>query len=221
MQASQRAAIPKEEVDKRKEKERKREEKELRKIAAAAGIKMPKPITATASGVDVDTGSAPDINGGLALAAAPSEPVGAFKKSGWATVGATTSTPPPPPHLPPPPPPEFPPSPPPPPPSLVRSPAAPSFRTAGWASLDAAGLSAHPSSTGTLSNSQPLVPPPPLPFSTSHTPASQSNWSTTSTPPPPPNSGPPVPPTIDPPPPIAAPVRTGWQQFKTGGSKRR
>ncbi|KAI0651646.1 hypothetical protein C8Q79DRAFT_934373 [Trametes meyenii] len=80
MQAAQRATRnSKEEVDKRKEKERKREEKELRKIAKAAGVKMVKPPVALAP--VAETGTTPEE---------PSKPSG-FRKSGWATVGASAS----------------------------------------------------------------------------------------------------------------------------------
>ncbi|KZW01928.1 hypothetical protein EXIGLDRAFT_744417 [Exidia glandulosa HHB12029] len=68
------------EVDARKEKERKREEKELRKMAKAAGIKLP----VTTAGLP----AAP-----LAPTAGDKPAGGGFKKSGWASVSATTAPP--------------------------------------------------------------------------------------------------------------------------------
>ncbi|KAI9445433.1 hypothetical protein H4582DRAFT_1915444 [Lactarius indigo] len=78
MQSTQRAKqnTP-EEQDKRKEKERKREEKELRKIAAAAGVKMAKSMT-----------NAPT----LAPVSAPGEPKPpGFKKGKWASVDSPST----------------------------------------------------------------------------------------------------------------------------------
>jgi len=97
-------------MDKQKEKERKREQKELRKIAAANGIKMAKtPSTlatvpvpesgslATGPGMsmDIDRGSPaaePPKTGGWATLSASQGSQGGFKKSGWATIGPTSST---------------------------------------------------------------------------------------------------------------------------------
>lgn len=150
MQAAQRN-MPQEEVDKRKEKERKREEKELRKLAKAAGIKMAKPAPVTG----VTSVAAESASAGAGVTDAVEKPSG-FKKSGWATVsserrfgigndapasnssggwGSVASAPPP--TNPTPPPPD----------SLPDRPhsqshqrdtgrSAPSFRTAGWTSLD-------------------------------------------------------------------------------------
>lgn len=69
-----------EEADKRKEKERKREEKELRKLARAAGIKITKPLVALVT---------PAPPGGAPGPGVANEERG-LKKSGWATVGAST-----------------------------------------------------------------------------------------------------------------------------------
>ena len=135
----------KEDVDKQKEKERKREEKELRKIAAANGIKMAKtPSTlptvpvpesgslATGMSMDIDGGSSvaePPMTGGWTSLSATQNPQGGFKKSGWATIGPSSSN------------------------SLTPSTSAidrqpqtaspnitshhnPTFRNAGWSSLD-------------------------------------------------------------------------------------
>ena len=108
MQANVRVKA-KEDVDKQKEKERKREQKELRKIAAANGIKMAKtPSTlatvpvpesgslATGPGMsmDIDGGSRvaelPKTGGWASLSASQGSQ-GGFKKSGWATIGPSSS----------------------------------------------------------------------------------------------------------------------------------
>ncbi|KAH7921256.1 hypothetical protein BV22DRAFT_1072646 [Leucogyrophana mollusca] len=184
MQANQRM-VPQEELDKRKEKERKREEKELRKIAKAAGIKMAKPT--------VVAGVAPAPSQAATTEAAPvageAKPTG-FKKAGWASVDpaaegsrgrggwAPADSPAP---------------------SMVPAQdhtghvaSTPSFRTAGWTSLD----------TG---SSQPFPPTPP----TAHPP-----------PPPPPVAGapPPPPPTMPqlPPP----PSHGGWASTFSGSQGR-
>ena len=146
MQANVRVKA-KEDMDKQKEKERKREQKELRKIAAANGIKMAKtPSTmatvpvpesgslATGPGMsmDIDGGSPvaepPKTGGGWASLSASQGSQGGFKKSGWATIGPsfsnslTQSTSP-----------------------IDRQPSSaqtasshhnPTFRNAGWSSLD-------------------------------------------------------------------------------------
>jgi len=176
MQANVRVKA-KEEVDKQKEKERKREEKELRKIAAANGIKIPSstiaaaPVPesgslATASGIgmcmsmDIDGGNPvaePKTGGGWASLSAFQGSVhsqGGFKKSGWATIGPSSSSNPltpsisvidrhssqtPPSHI-----------------TRYHN---PTFRNAGWSSLD----------TG---SSQPLPAP-----NTSETGSSSHSWS--------------------------------------------
>ncbi|KAF8971565.1 hypothetical protein BDZ97DRAFT_1651334 [Flammula alnicola] len=73
---------PQEEVDKRKEKERKREEKELRKIAAAAGIKMPKPPIVASSSAVQPLAPPSDPSTSMEVDRKPIEP----KKSGWASI---------------------------------------------------------------------------------------------------------------------------------------
>jgi hypothetical protein len=108
MQANVRVKA-KEDVDKQKEKERKREQKELRKIAAANGIKMAKtPSTlatvpvpesgslATGAGMSMDIDGSPvaeqpKTGGGWASLSASQGSQGGFKKSGWATVGPSSS----------------------------------------------------------------------------------------------------------------------------------
>jgi Wiskott-Aldrich syndrome protein len=81
MQTAQRSGL-KEDVDKRKEKERKREEKELRKLAKAAGVKMVKPAaTASSSTAYIPTTAAQLSADKLET---PSKP----KKSGWAVIAA-------------------------------------------------------------------------------------------------------------------------------------
>lgn len=111
MQANVRVKA-KEDVDKQKEKERKREQKELRKIAAANGIKMAKtpstlatvPVpesgslaTGSAMSMDIDGGTPvaerpePPKTGGWASLSASQGSQGGFKKSGWATVGPSSS----------------------------------------------------------------------------------------------------------------------------------
>jgi hypothetical protein len=109
MQANVRVKA-KEDMDKQKEKERKREQKELRKIAAANGIKMAKtPSTlatvpvpesgslATGPGMsmEIDGGSSvaepSKTGGGWASLSASQGSQGGFKKSGWATIGPSSS----------------------------------------------------------------------------------------------------------------------------------
>ena len=147
MQANVRVKA-KEDVDKQKEKERKREQKELRKIAAANGIKMAKtpstlaivPVpesgsltTGAGMSMEIDGGSPvaelPKTGGGWASLSASQGSHGGFKKSGWATISPSSSN------------------------SLTRSidrhPSSaqtaspnitshhnPTFRNAGWSSLD-------------------------------------------------------------------------------------
>ncbi|KAJ7102171.1 G-patch-domain Zn-finger DNA-binding protein, partial [Mycena belliarum] len=156
--------IPQDDVDKRKEKERKREEKELRKIAAANGIKMAKPSAAVISTlapahpIGVDGGTGMDIDGvsahpewASASASRPTESQPALRKSGWATVGASSSL-----ISEPAPPPEQPrPSSPP----VPTSSGHPAFRTAGWTYLDT-GSSQPPSAPPPAANPPPPPPPP-------------------------------------------------------------
>ncbi|KAI0670107.1 hypothetical protein C8Q78DRAFT_1039252 [Trametes maxima] len=139
MQAAQRATRnSKEEVDKRKEKERKREEKELRKIAKAAGVKMVKPPVALAPVAEPE-----------AIPEEPSKTSG-FKKSGWATVGASASS--------------------------ATSPLEEPPKRSGWAAVGSSQPSASTSNTqgGWASFSTPVTPPsiapPPPPTSGPPTP---------------------------------------------------
>jgi hypothetical protein len=232
MQASQRQ-VPKEEVDKRKEKERKREEKELRKIAAAAGIKMAKPpstVATIAPTIEGDRQAPPKQSGWASLTPATSEapPRIAVQpdapRSSWATVGSPTPATIQPHYTAPTPP---------------ASNSAPSFRTAGWTSLDTGSSQPFPSDNNHPPQPPSHVPPPPPPGHGPPPPAEA--------PPPAPTRGgwaplhkpvsgpsvernqPPAPPvpSMHAPVPQASPVpapkggRTGWQQFKQGGSKRK
>ncbi|KJA25958.1 hypothetical protein HYPSUDRAFT_36804 [Hypholoma sublateritium FD-334 SS-4] len=169
---------PQEEVDKRKEKERKREEKELRKIAAAAGIKMPKPPAAVAStsaavappaggmpGMDVDIDGEPVVpkrSGWASISdtGAAAGARGGFAKSGWATVGSPANAPPSSSRL------AQPPLPPPPPPPPAEAPPAPphnpSFRTAGWTSLDTGSSQPAPPSGPAAASTRSAVPASPV-----------------------------------------------------------
>ncbi len=223
MQANARI-VPKEEMDKRKEKERKREERELRKIAAANGIRMPKPAVGS-TGVAPPASPTPVIveptaskdppknPGGWASVSTP--PSSGFKRSGWANITGSPTPPPPPSNDPPPPP-----SPPPPSRALPEPP--------------------QPSSSGGWQNaSSPLPPPSPPPAAPKHAPVfltggwtSLSNDSQVAPPQPMPSSWhsrPSAPRDITPqtsslssaPIPAAQPVRSGWQQFKHSGPKRR
>ena len=237
MQANVRVKA-KEDVDKQKEKERKREEKELRKIAAANGIKLP-PSTmaavpvpesgrlATASGIgmstnmDIDKGNPvaePKIGGGWASLPASQGSVhsqGGFKKSGWATVGPSSS-----------------PNPLTPsisvidrhssqtPPSDITRYHNPTFRNAGWSSLDTGSSQPLPvintSETGSSSHSWDLT--------TSRDEfASGQQGSTEPTDPTPPSESdtlPLVPQTI-PKPPQANASRSNWQQFQKGAGRKK
>ena len=154
-------------MDKQKEKERKREQKELRKIAAANGIKMAKtPSTiatvpvpesgslATGPGMsmDIDGGSPvaePPKTGGWASLSVSQGSQGGFKKSGWATIGSSSSN------------------------SLTRLTSAidrqqppaqtaysnttrhhnPTFRNAGWSSLDTGSSQPFPATYQTTDRS--------------------------------------------------------------------
>ena len=219
MQASIRLK-PKDELDKRKEKERKREEKELRKIAAANGIKMPKPAAVssvalalpadadnTSTSMEIDTKPVEPKKGGWASitseqgnTSSSGSHDGTRKSGGWATLGSSSNI-----------------SPrqrfgqPPLPPSDPSYPLPadkiprhiPTFRNAGWTSLDTGSSQPLPSPPPPPSAAPP--PPPlddhvhsnvlPLPSSvrSSHTP--QGGWSprftstNPNTPPPPPSRG--------------------------------
>ena len=187
----------KEDVDKQKEKERKREQKELRKIAAANGIKMAKtPSTlatvpvpesgnlATGPGMsmDIDGGNLvaepPKTGGGWASLSASQGSQGGFKKSGWATIGSSSN-------------------------SLTQSTSAidrqpqtassntsiprhhnPTFRNAGWSSLDTGTSQPFPATYQTSDRS-----------SSSHKDESGSSQRWQGFPPPPePAASPPLPP---------------------------
>ncbi|KAF8807196.1 hypothetical protein BYT27DRAFT_6558409 [Phlegmacium glaucopus] len=244
----------KEDVDKQKEKERKREEKELRKIAAANGIKMAKMPSSTLATVPVpDSGSlatvpgmgmdmSMDVDGGKPAAepktgggwASLSTSQGfvhshvGFKKSGWATVGPSSSSNP----L-----------------SSSQSISAidrqppsghaatssssitshdPTFRNAGWSSLDTAGSQPIPVTSTTSSSSHGGPGWPKGPTSSKDESGSGERWQGSTepadpTPLPPPEpvalqsltSMPPVPPIISKPP------RSNWQQFQKGASRRK
>jgi hypothetical protein len=202
---------PKEEVDKRKEKERKREERELRKIAAANGIKMAKPSVTPAipldaaqasSSIDVDSNPpAPTRRAGWATLST-GEPV---KQGGWAAVPLTPAAGPAPQSHPTA--------------DVAPSssghpgyqPSAPSFRTAGWTSLDTGSSQPMPSQT-----SEPTYAPPPI------SQPSQRGDGWNSLPPstmpafqPPPPSQPPAPP------PVATPVQSAWQQLQKSTARKR
>ncbi|KAG6911768.1 hypothetical protein DXG01_000014 [Tephrocybe rancida] len=208
---------PKDEVDKRKEKERKREEKELRKIAAANGIKMPKPTpvapsapvdlaSTSSASMDVDPSPPPKKSGWATVTTAAVQQTGG-RTSSWASVGSS---------------PALPPQSIPTPPNAAQQaklPSNPTFRTAGWTSLD----------TG---SSEPTPPPPPLiPYAAPQTQGgfstvppntnSTTGWSRTVTQPTPSpaTTHRPLAPTPAPEP--VPKVRSGWQQFQKSGPKRR
>ena len=236
MQAAQRVSFSGD-ADKRKEKEKKREEKELRKIAKAAGIKMPKqPSTlgSSAPGPSVvpqdvpkkggwaTVGSssfvAPGVTsigtaatGGWAPVSQPpvaanvphSNPAPAFRTAGWTSLDASSTqfmepTP------------SLPPSPTPPSQSASRG---------GW------------TTTPTPTRLPPTEPP--------HSSPAKGGWSSVAQPKPvgiqpaaESSTAPVVQPTQLPLPRAAVPpsqpaaqrqeaARSGWQQFKAGGSRRR
>lgn len=250
MQANVRVKA-KEDVDKQKEKERKREEKELRKIAAANGIKMTKtpsslaavPVPESGSlaaapgmsmdmNMDIDGGKSiaePKASGGWASLSASQGPVhsqGGFRKSGWATIGPSSSS-------------NFqstsaidrqPPSSHPTTPSnSITSHHNPTFRNAGWSSLDTSssqlipvtnqtsfshgggscskGLATSRDESGSTQLKNPTLAPPPS------EPGSLQSLSPV----------PPVPPTIPKPVqvPQAKPPRSNWQQFQKGAGRRK
>ena len=227
----------KEDVDKQKEKEKKREEKELRKIAAANGIKMAKTPSSTLAAVPVPDsalGISMDIDGGKpvpesktsgwASLSASQGSQGGFKKSGWATIepsssstpssasasainrasahGMTSS-------------------------NCITSHHNPTFRNAGWSSLDTGSSQPIPvtnqpsSSHGGGGWSKDL---------TSSAEGSGSGKPTDLTPPPPPPSEPaalqplpPMPPALPtiPKPTQVPPPRSNWQQFQKGAGRRK
>ncbi|KAH8100557.1 G-patch-domain Zn-finger DNA-binding protein [Cristinia sonorae] len=229
LQASQRATANfKEELDKRKEKERKREEKELRKLAKAAGIKLPKPAAPpklAVNPVDGDAGeeplthskwaslgassSTPSASAGPSVLSQLAEPT-AVQASAWTSLGSTNDIPP-----------RIPeqndrgPTPSGPSPNTTTF--SPAFRTGGWSSLESAAASVPapppsqaPSagsavglSTLTSAHSSfPMIPP------TTQEPASVAPVSVTR--PAPQNAAE-----------RQESSRSGWQQFRSGGSSRR
>ncbi|KAG6832217.1 hypothetical protein H0H92_004182 [Tricholoma furcatifolium] len=200
------------EVDKRKEKERKREEKELRKIAAANGIRMAKPPPTSIVSADLTPAASPHVE-------VNPNPPSTFRKGGWATLGpAASQTPPPrwasvsthgepqsdkipdeapqPPAVP----------------SNSGPTVAPTFRTAGWTSLDSG--SSEASSLAANSSTSTIL------ASGNHASANTSGWSRVpaavqaATPP---SSTLPTP---TPAPEPAQQAPTGWQQFRKFGPKR-
>ena len=213
MQASQRI-IQQEELDKRKEKERKREEKELRKMAAALGVKMAKPVAqptpSTSSSLLVENSleSDPLLAKRSSWTTVSSSERDAtqsgYKKTGWSTVGTSFSS-----NLS---------TPDPIVPSAHSDRRTPSFRTAGWTSLDAgATTSPLPQPTTHSSSSLPPTPPPP--------PLQEDNLMHAAWPSSPLDASPTgnlsgrSPSSIQPLPPPAN--RSSWQQFKQAGTKRR
>lgn len=220
---------PKEEVDKRKEKERKREEKELRKIAAANGIKMAKPSATpttpldtaqagSSSSMEVDSNPPPPPKrAGWATVSSTAEPP---KQGGWAAVPSTPAAGAPPEVLPAA--------------HIAQSTSnssysgqqlsAPSFRTAGWTSLDTGSSQPMPSQV-----SEPIYAPPPPPpnswtnvTSNNQQSTSAGGWNSL-----PPHTAaiasplPPLPLSQPPPPPVATPVRSGWQKFQKSTARKR
>lgn len=146
---------------------------------------MPKPVglPLPPAPPGFDSGSTSNIDGEMMDEATPvTAPAFGFKKSGWSTVSSVSnphqpvaSAPPPPPqpNLPPPPPPPTTPSSTQPASSSRSMRDAPSFRTGGWATLDAGGRVTPPP---TLRSSAPVPPDQPL----------QDGWSIV---PPPPRQG--------------------------------
>jgi hypothetical protein len=222
----------------RKEKERKREEKELRRVAKAAGVRMAKPVATSVAPV---VPPSPPLSGfkksgwATVLSVDPPAirpPPSTTRKEGWASVGSSSNTQP------------TGPSggldsissssfvPSPPEPSSRNMTSGPAFRAAGWASLDTGSSQPPLSSLGPI-RSSPHAPPPPAylpppssPYSAHATslnpqhertfPASASRDQQAAPPPPPPASH--NHPQTQPPPP---PVKSSWQKWNSGSSKRR
>ncbi|KAG6885942.1 hypothetical protein C0993_007444 [Termitomyces sp. T159_Od127] len=215
---------PKDEIDKRREKEKKREEKELRKIAAANGIKMAKPTTAPPIVHQDSTPTSATVHelelppqpkrGGWATVSG-SAPIQSGARSGWTSINPSvapspqsspiTTQPSVTPNN-----------------STTKSASNPTFRTAGWTSLD--------------STIHENVPPPPVnpPSSTPHasqgfstmlpSESSPSGWSRSVTQPLT-TPSPVLPSKLTPiPSPSSEPLqqaRSGWQQFQRSNHKRR
>jgi hypothetical protein len=238
MQAAQKASFGgQEDLDKRREKERKREEKELRKMAKAVGIKIAKPTAPIAQPAAPAPVPVPAPADAAHPASVPKST--GFKKSGWATVGASTSS-----QVQP----QVTPTP-------TAAPPSTGFSHSSWSGDEPA----QPSSDWSTVSSAPAPPaPPPPPTSTTSSPAFRTGgWTsldTGSTPVPSPVQPPQLPstaafslPNISPLPPAAAPAlalpppatsfpvraevkqsaarqessRSGWQQFKSGGGSSR
>ena len=229
----------KEDMDKQKEKERKREEKELRKIAAANGIKMAKTASLTlatmpvpdsgsltmGAGMSISTNMSMDVDGGnrvaepkagdwasLSMFQGSVHSLGGFKMSGWSTIGPSESSNPLMPAI------------------NQLSPLSqtapssdhnPTFRNAGWSSLDTTTTQTSESSSSSHGCSSKVES------------RSDQRWrgSTEPTDSPAPSepgalqslpSMPPLPSTIPPAQiPQAMPVRSNWQQFQKGTSRRK
>ncbi|KAF7789867.1 hypothetical protein EIP86_000815 [Pleurotus ostreatoroseus] len=239
-----------EDVERRKEKERKREEKELRKIAKAAGIKMTKPAQALAPtpasappddpAAGSEKASGFKKSGWATVGDTAPPPPPPSNRPGWSNVpsagGPSTA------HggwAPMPPTPALEPTPPPPAGPAHMGPA-PAFRAGGWSSLDAdstAPLATQPPPEASSrphafnpppqrggwapapSSQQP--PPPPPPQRGGWAPAAVANEPSTR-----PSQIPPqhaLPDTVSSAPQPARPEasRSGWQQFKAAGSRRR
>ncbi|KAG6837118.1 hypothetical protein H0H93_014424 [Arthromyces matolae] len=207
----------KDEVDKRREKERKREEKELRKIAAANGIKMAKPttnvsLTASSSSSSSAEPSVPIKRGGWAAVSSPVTPASSALRTGWTSVGSPTSS------------------------SQATGPpvirpepsvssefkansvkgSTPTFRTAGWTSLDSGSSDIVPNQLMSPPQQQPASS---VPLNE----GAQTGWSRIPTQstniPPQPLVSPPSLVSTPPPPPPPNPeplqhAQSGWQQFQ-------
>ena len=224
MQSSERAkANSQEAIEKRREKERKREERELRKAAKAAGVKLTTvaPVVSVVSTTQNPVGITP--NQGVEPTPTPLKKLvfpsgrlstvgGGFKKSGWATV-STPSKPP----SPPPPPSE---SPHPPPPMTSAS----GFRSGGWATLEGPPSESTPNRPLTPNVHHPAPPPPepapipnlpgpsgsgfrPIPITEKPTQVQPQSTSAQTI------KGPSVGKR-------AEALRSGWQSFSHGGSRR-
>lgn len=151
---------PKDEIDKRREKEKKREEKELRKIAAANGIKMAKPTTAaplvpkdsppTATTAHEVEHPPPPKRGGWATVSG-SAPLQSVARSGWTSISSSQA-------------PSSQSSPITPQPSAspnnptTKATSNPTFRAAGWTSLEYANYEVVPPPPTNPASLTPLAP---------------------------------------------------------------
>ncbi|KAG6891418.1 hypothetical protein C0992_007197 [Termitomyces sp. T32_za158] len=217
---------PKDEIDKRREKEKKREEKELRKIAAANGIRMAKPTTTapmlqqdsqpTATATtdhEVELPPPPKRAGWATVSGSAPSQSGA--RSGWASINSSavpspqssssTTQPSVPPDN-----------------STTKPASNPTFRAAGWTSLDHASYEVVPAPS---TNPPPSTPHAPQDFSTmpprENSPAAWSRPVTQ----PLTNSSSALSSKLSPiPSPSPEPLqqaRSGWQQFQKSNHKRR